>query len=137
MRTTLTITMVLRLRTQAPGNWQKAKCLGQCATSDYDPFFEDQPEAMSFCNGEWDGIVCPVREECLLFALTNNLKEGVWGGTSELTRRIIRKRWPLKGRVPRDEWHWMTEEDALADSGIYITEVWLADDEEDDEDDEL
>ena len=131
MRTTLTITMVLRLRTPAPGEWRNAKCLGQCATNSYDPFFEDQPEALDFCNGEWDGIPCVIREECLLFALTNNLKEGVWGGTSELNRKALRKRWPLKGREPRPEWHWMTEAEAVTG----LSPELLAEDDEEDEDD--
>jgi hypothetical protein len=124
--------MVLRLRMPAPGNWEHAKCLGMCARSDYDPFFEDMDEAIDFCNGAPDDRVCPIREECLLFALTNNLKEGVWGGTSEITRRALRKRWPLKGREPRPEWTWMTEAEALA--GLSPHELLADEDDEEDYD---
>ena len=35
---------------------------------------------------------CPVREECLEYALTNNEDHGVWGGESERGRRKIRRR---------------------------------------------
>lgn len=69
-----------------------------------DPWFDDEPVALEFCNAP---VTCPIREECLLFALVNNCKEGVFGGTSEIDRKAIRKRWPLKsGRVPRPEWRW-------------------------------
>jgi hypothetical protein len=125
--------VVLRLRVPAPGNWQHAKCLGSVADLVYDPFFEDMDEALDFCNGESDGRVCPIREECLVFALTNNLKEGVWGGTSEICRRALRKRWPLRGREPRPEWHWVTEAEAI--QGLTLQDL-LTDDEEDEDDEE-
>lgn len=127
--------MVLRLRSPAPGNnWREAKCLGICATGDYDPFFEDMDEAVQYCNGEVDGTACPIREECLLFALTNNLREGVWGGCSELCRRAMRRRWPLLGgKRANPRWRWMTEGDAL--KGVTIFDL-LVDDEDDEEDDD-
>jgi Transcription factor WhiB len=107
--------MVLRLRVPPPANWQNAKCLGKVTTrEDDDPWFdeEDDSAAIEFCNGTNDGVECPIRDQCLRFALTNNAKEGVWGGTSPALRRAIRKRWPLKGKEPRDEWRFMTEEEA-------------------------
>ena len=126
--------MVLKLRVSAPENWAQAKCLGVLATGDYDPFFDDQPEAVSFCNGEFDGNICPVRHECLIFALGNNQREGVWGGCTEITRRAMRRRWPMINRQPRSEWRWMTEEQALA--GVPLLELFADDDEEEEEDDE-
>lgn len=122
--------MVLRLRIEPPDMWQDAKCQIVGVTADYDPFFDDMDEAMVFCNGEADGVVCPIRERCLVFALTNNLKEGVWGGCSELTRRALRKRWPLQTREPRPEWRWMTQQEALR--GVRLTDL-LAEDEEEEE----
>ena len=32
---------------------------------------------------------CPVREPCLNYALDHNIKNGVWGGTSERERRPL------------------------------------------------
>ncbi len=122
--------MVLRLRIPAPRLWEGAKCLGLYEVIHYDLFFEDPPEAVAFCNGE-DGIICPIRHECLLFALTNNLKEGVWGGTVEATRRVIRARWPLEGREPRDEWHWMTHDEAL--HGARLEDLIVEEEEDEDE----
>ena len=34
---------------------------------------------------------CVIKDECLDFALGNNIKTGIWGGTSERERRSIRK----------------------------------------------
>lgn len=124
--------MVLRLRINPPGNWSRAKCLGITATSDYDPFFEDMPEAVAFCNGDNDGVICPIRHECLLFALTNNLREGVWGGCSELTRRAIRRKYPMQERrEPRPEWAWMSQTEAM--NGISIFDLLKYEEEEEDE----
>ncbi len=36
--------------------------------------------------------VCPVREECLQYALATNQSEGVWGGMSAGDRRRLRRR---------------------------------------------
>ena len=115
--------MVVKLRYLPPGNWQNAKCKNLPLSSKYDPFFgmeEDTEEdeakahAVDFCNGAADGIVCPIRHECLLFALTNNEKEGVWGGTTEVTRKAIRKKFPARrDGKPNLSWKWYTEENAL------------------------
>ena len=123
--------MVLRLRTPPPNQWKDAKCRIIGVSADYDPWFDDMDEALIFCNGEADGVVCPIREECLVFACTNNLREGVWGGMSELSRKALRKRWPLIGKTPRPEWVWRTEENAL--KGVRLADL-LAEDDDDDED---
>lgn len=43
-------------------------------------------EAKRVCAG------CPVRIECLTFALTNNERFGVWGGLSDTERRKVRRK---------------------------------------------
>lgn len=101
--------MVLKLRVNAPELWERAKCLGKVNRRHDDPLFEDpwfddEPNALEFCNSAPE---CPLRNQCLLFALTNNEKSGTWGGMNEIDRKALRKRWPLKGaRVPRPEWEW-------------------------------
>jgi WhiB family transcriptional regulator, redox-sensing transcriptional regulator len=112
--------MVLRLRHPPPDDWNDAKCKWPLfpLSRDYDPFFEEEDEdkqdALDFCNGNADGVVCPIRHDCLIFALTNNCKDGIWGGTNEVTRKAIRKRYPPKKHgVPREEWAWTTERDSL------------------------
>ncbi len=117
--------MVMHLRIPAPwtepGN-KPIKCETVTITGDYDPFWGvedgeeggDLSQAVEFCNGTADGQECPTRDKCLIFALTNNIRTGVWGGTTPQTRRAIRKQWPLRrGKVPRPEWHWMTEDEAM------------------------
>jgi WhiB family redox-sensing transcriptional regulator len=37
--------------------------------------------------------VCPAKEPCLQFAIENNQDSGVWGGTSEDERRVLRRAW--------------------------------------------
>ena len=124
--------MVLRLRIAPPDSWRLAKCRDIGVTAEYDPWFDDMDEAIVFCNGEVDGVVCPVREECLIYSLTNNLREGIWGGCTELTRKAIRKRWPLTGKVPRPEWGFMTEAEAL--KGMRLVDLLAEEDDDDDED---
>ena len=36
---------------------------------------------------------CVVKADCLVFAVETNQVNGVWGGTSEQERRLIRRRW--------------------------------------------
>jgi hypothetical protein len=113
--------VVRHLRYEAPDNrWEHAKCFIIGMLDGYDPYFvkentEEEKAALDFCNGKQDGEKCPVRHECLLFALTNNEKEGVWGGVGETDRKALRRRWPLRkgtreeGRTtwqPRKEWKW-------------------------------
>jgi len=42
-------------------------------------------------------VECPVRSDCLEYALANRIDHGVWGGTSERERRRI-----LRARSGRD-----------------------------------
>lgn len=134
--------MVLRLRVPAPGNWEQAKCRGQVQRLPgddevYDPFFLEEEggeqDALDFCNGTIDGVTCPVRDACLLFALTNNERSGTWGGMSPLARRALRKKWPWRGgKIPRPEWRWLSTVDALA----LVSPQELAEEDSDDDTEE-
>lgn len=120
--------MVQKLRVSPPDFWRNAKCKDVPLSTTYDPFFgvefdaegneldeeESKSHAIDFCNGTVDGSVCPIRHECLLFALTNNEKDGIWGGTDEITRRAIRRKWPpLRNGKPREEWKWIQGKESL------------------------
>lgn len=122
--------MVLHLRVEAPGNWQHAKCGGQVRrlpgeSGVYDPFSHEdedghhdplaEQDAIDFCNGTIDGVVCPIRDGCLIYALTNNERYGVWGGMTDMARKALRRKWPWRGgKNPRPEWKWMETSEALA-----------------------
>lgn len=42
--------------------------------------------------------MCVARSECLEYALVNNQESGIWGGTSEEERRVLRKSWLTRQR---------------------------------------
>lgn len=81
------------------GEWaEQAKCKGV----DTELFFAPPEEggiakevsaaARAFCRGEDDsGKECPVRRECLEYAIEANEKFGVWGGLDEGERRRVRR----------------------------------------------
>jgi len=60
-----------------------------CAQTDPDIFFPEKGgstrDAKRVCG------VCPVREECLQYAMDNDERFGIWGGLSERERRRLRK----------------------------------------------
>lgn len=71
-----------------------------CATSDPDSFFsEDQPEGQIYIRpiyryereAKRTCLECPYMQRCLQFALDNPDIQGIWGGTTERQRNMIRK----------------------------------------------
>ena len=57
------------------------------------PAVEQIETAKEICSG------CPVRGECLDFAITSNQEFGVWGGTTEDERRVLRRQWRARVRT--------------------------------------
>ena len=70
---------------------------GLCAQVDPDTWFPERGgstrEAKAVCRR------CPVRAECLAYALANDARFGVWGGTSERDRRRMKR---PAGQPPAD-----------------------------------
>lgn len=71
-----------------PGDWMAdAACIG----INPDLFFPERghpnnnQEAKAIC------ARCPVRDDCLNYALTEHIVHGIWGGTSEKERRHLRR----------------------------------------------
>jgi len=104
--------------------WDAAKCLSVDISKD-DIFFSedetDQFEATEFCNGTIDGDLCPIRDQCLIFALSNNIEYGVFGGMTPLGRKALKKKLPSVKQQPNKEWKYMNQEEALA--GLSVKEV--------------
>jgi WhiB family redox-sensing transcriptional regulator len=67
--------------------WQQfAACVHHAGRVDFFPARgESTRDAKAVCAG------CPVREECLEFALRLKVAHGVWGGLSERERRTLRR----------------------------------------------
>jgi len=96
--------MVMHLRIPAP-HWdgggdpkRAAKCLIFPGSEERDPWFNDMDESKQVCNGDNDGIICPLRQKCLMFAAVNNEHYGIWGGLYSEQRHWMRR------NVPRAEW---------------------------------
>jgi WhiB family transcriptional regulator, redox-sensing transcriptional regulator len=64
-----------------------AKCAGLDPELFYPQRGESTPEAKAVC------MTCPVRAQCLDYALSINERQGIWGGTSERQRAKIRVHW--------------------------------------------
>jgi uncharacterized membrane protein len=47
--------------------------------------------------------VCPVRQPCLDYAISNRIAYGIWGGLTERERRALRSRWVRSSRQDRDQ----------------------------------
>ncbi|EPH02421.1 hypothetical protein HMPREF1531_01727 [Propionibacterium sp. oral taxon 192 str. F0372] len=69
-----------------PLGWQEQAL---CAQTDPEAFFPEKGgstrEAKKVCQS------CPVRSDCLDYALANDERFGIWGGLSERERRRLRK----------------------------------------------
>ncbi len=61
-----------------------------CSGVDPELFFPAKGESLAPAKAICAG--CPVRVECLEYALTHNERYGIWGGTSERERRRLRRR---------------------------------------------
>jgi WhiB family redox-sensing transcriptional regulator len=68
-----------------PGWWFSALCRGVDPELWFPDRGGDTRPAKEVCRG------CPVRTECLEYALGNSERFGIWGGLSERERRALRQ----------------------------------------------
>ena len=81
-----------------PDFFSRAKCQGM-GRGERNPFYAEYrdnqgvAQAKAICRGtQFEGDVeCPVRYECLKYAVFRPEPSGVWGGVSERERRRIRR----------------------------------------------
>lgn len=64
---------------------RRGACAGQPDDATFFPDGDAATRAKLPCHG------CPVRRECLEYALVNDIEEGVWGGLNETQRRKATK----------------------------------------------
>lgn len=64
---------------------------GRCRQVDRDVFFPRDGHgvsvALEICRR------CPVRAQCLAYAIDQHIEHGIWGGTSERERRRLARQW--------------------------------------------
>jgi len=73
-------------------NWQsRALCRGADAELFFAPHHMEKKEERTARESQAKAICarCPVREQCLEFALTVREPHGIWGGLNELERRRL------------------------------------------------
>ena len=68
------------------GAWtEQAACRGAGTETFYPATPDEEAEALSIC------ATCPVRAQCLDYAVRNHETYGIWGGTTPEQRRRIRR----------------------------------------------
>lgn len=70
-----------------------------CRDVDPDIFFVYIEAGKAFCNGGGNSAPCPVRDECLEYAVTANERYGVWGGLDEMERRSLKREMRYRRKV--------------------------------------
>lgn len=79
------------------GDWiERAACRGL----DPDLWFPGQGDNTSYRKATKVCADCPVRVECLDYAVTNRIRGGIWGGLGERTRRPLIQATPSPRRRP-------------------------------------
>ena len=68
---------------------QKWRLQASCMGCDPELFYPQRGESTK--SGKEVCAGCPVREECLEYALANSERFGIWGGMSERERRKLRR----------------------------------------------
>lgn len=87
-----------------PDDWQsKGSCLGL----DPELFFPEQGDNRNVNRARKVCATCPVQQECKTYALLCGEKHGVWGGTTNVDRRIFvrgRPRWSKCVKCGKMRW---------------------------------
>lgn len=89
----------LRPATYNSEEWRE---LGSCRKLDTTMFFpigQTGEAEVKIARAKRVCLTCPVRQECLEFAVTTNQEYGIWGGCSEEERRVIRRQWRARQRA--------------------------------------
>lgn len=91
-------TLLARVFDPAKEEWRKQAACREMEPDLFFPVGTTGPALVQIEESKRICAICEVRAECLEFALATNQESGVWGGTSEEERKILRKKW-LAGRL--------------------------------------
>lgn len=87
---------------QIPGDWrEQALCSTEANTKLFFPVGVTGTAEVQIEHAKAVCVVCPVKASCLEFAITTNQEYGIWGGTSEEERRVLRRAWRAERRAQR------------------------------------
>jgi len=94
--------MALSSLRSATWNSEEWRELGSCRKLDTGLFFpigQTGDAEVKIARAKKVCAACPVRQQCLEFAITTNQEYGVWGGHSEDERRVVRRQWRARQRA--------------------------------------
>jgi len=72
------------------GWMEQAHCKDRTDIEFFPELGSNGTQAKKFCRP------CPVKSECLQYAIDNNLNDGVWGGMSAIERRTLKRKARLR-----------------------------------------
>ena len=87
-----------RLYEENAGTWRRYAACNGCDVELFFPVGVTGPAVDQIAEAKVVCARCPVRAECLDFALVTNQEAGVWGGASEEERRRLRRSWLAQRR---------------------------------------
>jgi WhiB family transcriptional regulator, redox-sensing transcriptional regulator len=93
-----------RVASRAAAGWEGEGWRADAACRDLDanlffPAGETGPAASQIVQAKAICASCPVKGDCLQFALLTHQDYGIWGGTTEDERRQIRRAWRARARA--------------------------------------
>lgn len=95
----MTLLQSSRPVTYDSGAWRMEAACTSVATQAFFPSGQTGTALEQAARAKLVCAACPVRMNCLEFAVTTNQEYGIWGGADEDERRSIRRRWRRYGRL--------------------------------------
>ncbi len=89
----------LRPATWDSEEWRELGSCRQLETALFFPVGQTGEAEVKIARAKKVCVACPVRQQCLEFAITTNQEYGVWGGHSEEERRVVRRQWRARQRA--------------------------------------
>lgn len=89
-------------QTEVLEDWRhRSACRDAADPELFFPVGTDGPTLLQIAEAKAVCVVCPVREDCLSWALETGQDAGVWGGLTEEERRDLNRRRASAGSNPR------------------------------------